>query len=63
MTTQTLAELFDNRAELVDEIVQTEKRVRELRADLTAIEHAIRVLRPGISATVMLYSPPSPRRS
>ena len=48
MTTQTLSELFDKRAELAGEIIQAEKRVRELRADLAAIESAIRVLRPGI---------------
>jgi hypothetical protein len=48
MTTQTIAELFDKRAELAGQIIQAEKRVRELRADLAHIEAAIRVLRPGI---------------
>lgn len=47
MTTYTLAELFDKRNELAGLILQTEKRSRELRADLAHIEAAIRILRPG----------------
>jgi hypothetical protein len=48
MTTQTLAELFDKRAELAGEIILSEKRVRQLRADLAHVEATIRILRPGI---------------
>jgi hypothetical protein len=48
MTTYTLTELFDKRAELAGEILQAEKRARELRADLVHVEATIRILRPGI---------------
>jgi len=48
MTTYTLTELFDKRAELAGEILQAEKRARELRADLAHVEATIRILRPGI---------------
>lgn len=48
MTTYTLTELFDKRSELAGQIIQLEKRTRELRADLTHVEAAIRILRPGI---------------
>src|SRR5271169_4948687 len=48
MTTYTLTELFDKRNELAGEILQAEKRARELRADLAHVEAAIRILRPGI---------------
>ena len=47
MTTFALAELFDKRAELAGQIVQAEKQVRQLRADLAHVEAAIRILRPG----------------
>src|SRR3954452_3831697 len=47
MTTYTLTELHDKRAELAGEIIQAEKRARELRADLAHVEAAIRILRPG----------------
>lgn len=47
MTTYTLTELYDKRAELAGLILQAEKRARELRAELTHIEAAIRILRPG----------------
>jgi hypothetical protein len=47
MTTYTLTELFNKRAEIAGLIVQTEKRARELRADLAHVEAAIRILRPG----------------
>jgi len=48
MTTYTLTELFDKRNELAGEILQAEKRARELRADLAHVEATIRILRPGI---------------
>jgi hypothetical protein len=48
MTTYTLSELFDKRAEIAGEILQAEKRARELRADLVHVEATIRILRPGI---------------
>ena len=48
MTTFALAELIDKRAELAGEIIQAEKRVPELRADLAHVEATIRILRPGI---------------
>jgi len=48
MTTYTLGELFDKRAELAGLILQAEKRARELRADLAHVEATIRILRPGI---------------
>ena len=48
MTTYTLTELHEKRAELAGEIIQAEKRVRELRADLAHVEATIRILRPGI---------------
>lgn len=47
MTTYTIDELYDKRAELAGDIVQAEKRVRDLRADLAHIEAAIRILRPN----------------
>ena len=47
MTSYTLTELFDKRAELAGLILQAEKRARELRADLAHVEAAIRILRPG----------------
>jgi hypothetical protein len=47
MTTYTLTELSDKRAELAGEILQAEKRARELRADLVHVEATIRILRPG----------------
>jgi hypothetical protein len=47
MTTYTVNELYDKRAELAGEIVQAEKKVRELRGDLAHIEAAIRILRPA----------------
>jgi hypothetical protein len=48
MTTYTLTDLFDKRAELAGQIVQAEKLARQLRADLAHVEAAIRILRPGI---------------
>jgi hypothetical protein len=47
MTTYTLSELFNKRAEIAGQIVQTEKQVRQLRADLVHVEATIRILRPG----------------
>jgi hypothetical protein len=47
MTTYTLKDLHDKRAELAGEIIQLEKRARELRADLAHLEATIRILRPG----------------
>lgn len=47
MTTYTIKELFDKRAELAGLIVQAEKQARQLRADLAHVEAAIRILRPG----------------
>jgi hypothetical protein len=47
MTTLTIAELFDKRAEIAGNINQLEKRTAQLRADLAHIEAAIRILRPG----------------
>ena len=47
MTTYTLTELFSKRAEIAGLIVQTEKQVRQLRADLAHVEATIRILRPG----------------
>jgi hypothetical protein len=48
MTTYTLTELHEKRAELAGEIIQLEKRARELRADLAHVEATIRILRPGV---------------
>ena len=48
MTTFTLTELFDKRAELAGEILQAEQRARQLRSDLAHVEATIRILRPGI---------------
>src|SRR4051812_42854812 len=48
MTTYTMTELHDKRAELAGEIILAEKRVRQLRCDLAHVEAAIRILRPGI---------------
>jgi hypothetical protein len=48
MTTATLAELHDKRAELAGQIIQAEKLARQLRNDLAHVEAAIRILRPGI---------------
>ena len=48
MTTFALAELIDKRAELAGEIIQAEKRVRELRADLGSRGGSHSHLRPGI---------------
>jgi hypothetical protein len=47
MTTYTLTELFSKRAEIAGLIVQAEKQVRQLRADLAHVEATIRILRPG----------------
>lgn len=47
MTTRTLADLFDKRAELAGLIIQAEKHARQLRADLAHVEAAIGILRPG----------------
>lgn len=47
MTTFALSELFDKRAELAGQIIQLEKQVRQLRADLAHVEAAIRIIRPG----------------
>lgn len=47
MTTYTLTELFNKRAEIAGLIVQGEKQVRQLRADLAHVEATIRILRPG----------------
>jgi hypothetical protein len=47
MTTYTLTELFDKRAELAGQIIQAEKQVRQLRVDLAHVEATIRILRPG----------------
>ena len=47
MTTYTLKELFDKRAEIAGQIIQAEKQVRQLRADLAHVEATIRILRPG----------------
>lgn len=48
MTTYTLTELHEKRAELAGEIIQLEKRARDLRADLAHVEATIRILRPGV---------------
>lgn len=48
MTTYTLSELFDKRNELAGLIDQAEKQAKQYREDLTAIERAIRILRPSI---------------
>jgi hypothetical protein len=48
MTSYTLTELFDKRAELAGLILQAEKQARQLRADLAHVEATIRILRPGI---------------
>ena len=48
MIAHSLTELFDKRAELAGEILQAEKRARQLRADLAHVEATIRILRPGI---------------
>jgi hypothetical protein len=48
MTTYTLTELFQKRAELAGLIVQAEKQARQLREDLAHVEATIRILRPGI---------------
>jgi len=47
MTTYTLTELFNKRAEIAGQIVQAEKLARQLRADLAHVEATIRILRPG----------------
>lgn len=47
MTTFALSELFDKRAEIAGQIIQLEKQVRQLRADLAHVEAAIRIIRPG----------------
>ena len=47
MTTFTLKELHDKRAELAGEVILLEKRARELRADLVDVEATICILRPG----------------
>ena len=47
MTTYTVKELFDKRAEIAGQIVQADKQVRQLRADLAHVEATIRILRPG----------------
>jgi hypothetical protein len=47
MTTYTLTELYDKRAELAGLILQAEKQARDLRADLAHVEATIRILRPG----------------
>src|SRR6266851_5555942 len=46
MTSYTLTELFDKRTELAGEIIQAERRAKDLRADLAHVEAAIRILRP-----------------
>lgn len=48
MTTYTLAELHDKRAEIAGQIIQLEKQARQLRANLAHVEATIRILRPGI---------------
>lgn len=48
MTTYTLTELHDKRAELAGLIIQADKQAREYRADLAHVEATIRILRPGI---------------
>jgi hypothetical protein len=48
MTSYTLGELFEKRAELAGLINQAEKHAKKLRADLIHVEAAIRILRPGI---------------
>src|ERR1700723_2972456 len=48
MTTFTLTELFEKRAELAGLILQAEQQARALRADLAHVEATIRILRPGI---------------
>lgn len=48
MTTYTLTELFDKRNELAGLIEQAEKQAKQYREDLTAIERAIHILRPGL---------------
>jgi hypothetical protein len=47
MTTYTINELYDKRAELAGLVIQKEKEVRQLRDDLAHVEAAIRILRPG----------------
>jgi hypothetical protein len=47
MTTYTLTELFNKRAEIAGQIVQAEKLARQLRADLAHVEATIGILRPG----------------
>src|SRR4051812_16717281 len=47
MTAYTRKALHDKRAKLFREIVQLEKRTRELCADLAHVETAIRFLWPG----------------
>src|SRR3954468_12930586 len=54
MTTFTLKELHDKRAELAGEIIQLEKRAREMRADLAHVEATIRILRPGIELSTVV---------
>ncbi len=48
VTTYTLNELFEKRAELAGQILQAEKQARQLREDLAHVEATIRILRPGI---------------
>lgn len=47
MTIYALTELHQKRAELAGEIIQTEKRAKQLRSDLAHVEAAIRILRPN----------------
>jgi hypothetical protein len=47
MTTHTVSELYEKRNELAGQIIQTEKLAKQLRADITSIDNAIRVMRPG----------------
>lgn len=58
MTTYTLTELFDKRNELAGEILQAEKRARQLRADLAHVE----ATRRSLSAK-QTGAPPSKRPS
>jgi hypothetical protein len=47
MTTYTITELFNKRAEIAGQIIQTDKLAKQLRADLAHVEATIRILRPG----------------
>jgi hypothetical protein len=47
MTTYTLTELFNKRAEIAGQIIQADKLAKQLRADLAHVEATIRILRPG----------------